>query len=147
MKIYLAGSISGMSYEVVANYFHETAYNLRLIGYHVITPMTGKSELRTDTKLKADGYHIPAATNHAIAERDRWMVEQADVVYCNLTMAQIVSIGSVMELAWAQMLGKHTVVAMQTDNIHRHAFVLEAADIVYETHEKAMDYLGELILG
>lgn len=69
------------------------------------------------------------------------MVSMCDILYCNLTMAQIVSIGSTMELAWAHQLGKHSVVAMQADNIHRHAFILEAADIVWETHEQALDYL------
>jgi hypothetical protein len=50
-----------------------------------------------------------------------------------------------MELAWASILGKHTVVSMQKENVHRHAFILEAADVIFETHEESMEYLDKLI--
>ena len=33
------------------------------------------------------------------------------------------------------------------NNVHRHAFVLEAADIVFETHKEATDYLENLMKG
>ena len=80
-------------------------------------------------------------------ERDIWMVRQCDVFYLNLMDAgERVSIGGVMELAVAAALGKHTVVSMGAENIHRHAFVLEAADVIYETHEEAMKYLERLML-
>jgi nucleoside 2-deoxyribosyltransferase len=141
MIIYIAGSISGQKAQDVVNYFQSTKRILTEAGFTVLNPMTAKKTFRNDIKFKAEGYSYPAATNHAIIERDRWMVQQCDILYCNLTMAQIVSIGSTMELAWAHQLGKHSVVAMQADNIHRHAFILEAADIVWETHEQALDYL------
>ena len=146
MKIYLAGSISGQSGESVIDYFTLTAGFLRDLGFEVIHPMIAKGYFRNEAKFKAEGYmHKPMSTNHAIIERDRWMVEQCDILYCNLTMAEIVSIGSCMELAWGHILGKHTVVAMQPDNIHRHAFVMEAADVIFETHREGLEYLLELL--
>jgi len=141
MVVYLAGSISGQKAENVIDYFNSTKALLERAGFMVLNPMTAKDYFRNDIKFKAEGYKFPPSTNHAIFERDRWMVSQCDVLYCNLTMAKIVSIGSMMELAWGSLLGKHTVVAMQSDNVHRHAFVLEAADIVWETHDEAIDYL------
>jgi nucleoside 2-deoxyribosyltransferase len=107
--------------------------------------MYGKDQLRTDVRFKAADYRHPASTNHAIIERDRWMVTQADVVYANLMHATCVSIGTVMELAWAHQLGRHTVLAMNTSNIHAHAFVNEAADVIWPTHEEAVDYLYTLV--
>jgi len=143
MIIYIAGSISGMSGEEVLSYFNMTKSTLIGMGFEVLSPMTGKGYFRNEIKFKAEGYtHKPMSTNHAIVERDRWMVSKCDILYCNLTMAKIVSIGSMMELAWAHHMGKHTVLSMQPDNIHRHAFVLEAADIVFETHEEAMEYIA-----
>lgn len=147
MKIYLAGSISGQSSGDVVKYFEDTKELLAGWGYEVFHPMTAKGYLRTEIKFKASGYDFPPSTNHAIIERDRWMVTTADIIYCNLIMAKGVSIGSMMELAWAHQLGKHSIVSMQSDNIHRHAFVLEAADIVYETHKDAMEYLYQLSEG
>lgn len=145
MKIYLAAPISGMSGEEVINYFTNTAYHLRQSGFDVIHPMLGKGYFRNEIKFKAEGYlGLPMSTNHAILNRDCWMVGQCDILYCNLTNAKIVSIGSCMELAWGHILRKHTVVAMRPDNIHQHAFVLEAADVIFETHSNALEYLAEL---
>jgi nucleoside 2-deoxyribosyltransferase len=142
MIIYTAGSISGQTAGAVKEYFASTKRRLEALGYKVLNPMTAKNYFRNEIKFKAHGYDdYPASTNHAIFERDKWMVSQCDIIYCNLTMAEIVSIGSMMELAIGACLGKHTVLAMQTGNIHQHAFVLEAADIVWETHEEAMMYL------
>jgi nucleoside 2-deoxyribosyltransferase len=148
MKIYLAGAISGQTSEQVMSYFEDTAKQLRVVGYEVLHPMVAKGFFRNNQKYQPHGYHFPPATDHAIFERDKWMVSQCDVVYCNLTAGSAnVSIGCTMELAWGSLLGKHTVLAMQDGNIHKHAFILEAADIVWETHEDAISYLETLIIG
>jgi hypothetical protein len=55
-----------------------------------------------------------------------------------------VSIGCVMELAWASLLGKYTIVIMEKENIHNHAFILEAADIIFENYYDAIEYLKKL---
>lgn len=145
MKIYIAGPISGMSGEEVMAYFEKTRELLLNMGYEVLSPMTGKGQFRNEIKFKKQGYAgHPIITNHAIFERDHWMVCQADIIYTNLTLAKIVSIGSVMELAWASHMGKHTIVSMEKDNIHQHAFVIEAADVIFDTHNKALDYLVNL---
>ena len=146
MLIYLAGSISGQSGEAVTNYFTTTSNFLKNAGFEVLHPMIAKGYFRNEFKFKAEGYtDHPVSTNHAIFERDLWMIGQCDILYCNLTMADIVSIGSCMELACGHILRKHIVVTMQKDNIHRHAFVLEAAHVIFENVEESMNYLLELI--
>lgn len=148
MKIYLARPISGQSYKDVMNYYITTASALEANGFEVLCPMTGKSALRTEVEFKAHGYtHSPVSTNHAIIERDRWMVKSADIVYANLSNAPYASIGTCMELAWAHDHGKHSIVVMEDGNVHQHAFVLEAADIVFKTHLEAMEYLYSLKAG
>lgn len=142
MKIYLAGPITGSSYEDVVGKIRAKKQALPM--FECLSPMTGKEYLRNEIKFKAEGWGGSVSTNHAVVERDKWMVEQSDIVYADLTGATIVSIGTCMELAWASLLGKHTVVAMEKDNIHRHAFVLEAADIVFEMADEAIEYLRQL---
>ncbi len=145
MKIYLVGPITGKIADEVFQYFTDLSIRLLKAGYEVIHPLLGKGYLRTEVGgLKPDGYQMPASTNHAIFERDKWMVSQADIILANLTGADRVSIGSVMELAWASMLGKHTVVVMGEQNVHRHSFVLEAADILFPTMDAAIDYLIDM---
>jgi len=143
MKIYLARPISGQSFEEVQDYYDQTKEYLTDMGYDVLSPMTGKQELRTELEFKAQGYdNIPVATNHAIYNRDQWMVRQSDMVYANLMSSNgRVSIGAMMEIAWAAMLGKHVIVAMEKDNIHQHAFVLEAAGTIFNNHEDVINYL------
>jgi hypothetical protein len=146
MKIYTAASISGLSGEDVFSYFKNVKSVLTGMGYQVFSPLTAKGYFRNELKFKAEGYAgYPMSTNHAIIERDCWMVSLCDVLYCNLSMANHVSIGSTMELAWGHILRKHTVLTMQEDNIHRHAFILEAADIVFTEHDEALSYLAHLV--
>ena len=145
--IYLAGPISGKSYHEVVSRYAVKIQELRKMGYRTLSPMTAKGYLRNDVKLKAVGYDNPVSTNHAIVNRDKWMVEKSDIVLADLTNAVEVSIGTVMELAWAFHFGKHVIVIMGESNIHQHAFVLEAAHIVFPKLEDAYNYLELLQVG
>lgn len=150
MTIYLVHPISCMKPEDVFPYFENTANDLRaaVSGLVVLSPLTGKSHLRTDPDFRAHGCDNPRSTNHHIivSRIARKMVAQADVVYANLTGTDQASIGCMMEMAWAyDQPGTYTVTAMEAENTHRHAFVLEAADIVFETHEETMEYLIDFL--
>lgn len=143
--IYCVHPINGLSFKDVTDYYTYAVAYLQNCGYDVLYPLVARGECNRDMTFRATGSEkVPCATNHAIYERDRWMVQQSDIVFADLTGAKRISIGSVMELAWASYLGKHTVVAMEKTNIHRHAFTLEAADIIFETGAEALTYLQEL---
>ena len=145
LKIYAVHPISGSSANEVFEYYQRTQNLLTEAGYDVFIPMFGKDSLRTELKFKSSGYeNNPLTTNHAIFARDKWMVQQSDILYANFLGSKIVSIGSMMELAWGNLLGKQIIVVMEKENIHRHAFVLEAATIIFETEEDAINYLTKL---
>ena len=147
MKIYLVHPISGLSYEGVMGYYDPTVAALRAAGYEVLCPMHNKEYLKGETNLRPEGYADTLASNgHSIFARDHWMVSQADIVYANLLGGNGISIGSLFEIAWAFEMGKHTVLAMYNEvgSIYRHSFILEAADIIFRTHEDAMNYLERL---
>jgi nucleoside 2-deoxyribosyltransferase len=144
MKVYCCHPISGMSADEVFGYYEEVVRELEGYGWEVLSPMHGKDVLRTEKKFRAADYRSPVSTNHAIFNRDRWMVRQADVVFANLCGSKAVSIGTMMELAWAADTGRHVVLCMEEGNVHRHAFVLESADVVFETEAEALAYLEGL---
>jgi len=145
MKVYCVHPISGLSADEVFDYYTRTHETLRELGYDVLIPMFGKGNLRTELEFKAHGYEgNPLTENHAIFGRDRWMVGQSDILYANFLGAERVSIGSCFELAWGWDLKKQVILVMEKDNIHRHAFVLEAATIVFETEADALNYMGAL---
>ena len=145
MKIYCVKPISGETGLAVFNYYDRIRKTLMDIGYHVLTPLYGKGELRTELEFKSHGYdNNPLTTNHAIFGRDKFFVQQSDILFANFLGASRVSIGSIMEIAIGHMLGKQIVIVMEKDNIHMHCFVLEAATIIFETEESAIKYLREI---
>lgn len=152
MRIYLAGPISGQTNHEVIDYFENTAFELRRAGFETLSPMSAKGVFRTEEThvYKSRGYQYPIATDHAIYTRDMWMVKMCDVLYANLTFRDgkdMISLGTVHEMAWASLLGKHVIVSMGENNPHEHAFILEDASSLFPTHEEAIEYLKKLISG
>lgn len=146
-KVYCAHPISGETWDEVVNYYNDIKEKLETLGFRVLQPMTGKSCMRTEVKERFQPVNFKAvlASNHAIYERDQWMVRNCDVLFLDLTKSERISIGCMMELAWASLLGKYTVVVMADDNIHKHVFTLEAADVIFPNTEDALEYLEKFI--
>ena len=144
-SIYCVRPISGCSADDVFNYYEKTKEILTGMGYNVFTPMYGERYLRTELEFKAKDYRSPISTNGAIFKRDRWMVDQSDVIYANFLGAKHVSVGSMFELAWGYDTKKQVIVVMEDDNVHQHTFVLEAATIVFNNVSEALEYLERLV--
>jgi len=142
MNVYVAHPITGSTRDQVLGYYARIQAALIPNGFTVYWPMIAKGPLKPETTYKSTGYDaFPQSTNHAIRNRDRFMVKHCDILYLDLTGTTTVSIGCVMELAWASDAGKHIVVIMAKENIHRHAFVLECSDIIFETEAEALVYM------
>lgn len=147
MKIYLVGPITGLSYDQVMERYKHQFNLLKEYGYQPICPMVGKDYLKNERVLHGLGYTEPASTGRAIKGRDQWMVRQSDILLADFTDSEVASIGSCMELAWADILGKHVIAVIPEVNIHRHAFVTECADIVFTKIEEAYAYLKSMAKG
>lgn len=145
MNLYLVGPITGQSYRGAVDWRNAAAPRLELLGYRVYSPMRGKEHLLRIRKLRPYGYDQPASTDKAIMRRDMADLERADAVLANLLGADRVSIGSMFELAWAYLLRKYVVVVMEKDNLHRHAFVEQAASVVVEGMDEAEGVLAAYI--
>lgn len=141
-KIYLAHPITGLSADEVFEYYDTVSEELEF--YHtVFSPMSGKDELRTESVMKKS-YDSPVTGDHAIFERDMWMVEMSDMLLCDFTGAGSVSIGCCMEIAWASKLNHHTIIVMEDGNIHDRPFMREAADVIFPTLKEAIKYINQL---
>lgn len=147
-KIYVAYPFTGYSPLSVMTYYKKTTKILRKFGYEVLCPLFYTDIPLTDLPLPSQGLTNSATTtNHAIIEKDHWLIDFSDILYFNFLGTKVASIGSCMELAWGYTKSKHTVVVMEKENIHEHAFVLEAADIVFSTELEAFSYLKKLAKG
>lgn len=147
LKIYLAHPMSGLSWNEVEKYYTKTIKILKKVGYGVLHPMIAKKELKGTNFNPIGEKNNPVITSHAITRRDHWMVNQADIVFVDLTNAEDKSIGCVSEIAVGYNLGKHVICVMEKENIHRHVFIKEQSDIIFETYEQAISYLKKLING
>ena len=147
LKVYIAGIITGAKTGDVFNYFDNMKKTLEDFGYDVFTPVAGKDMCRTEKNPfgSQQKIEIPQLTNHAIVERDRWMVKNSDIIFCDLSGKDTASIGCTAELAWAHDNGVHSVVILPEEHVMRHAFILEMADVLFNNREDALIYMDSLI--
>lgn len=148
--VYLVGPITGCSYDGCTEWRDGVKETLESTGrYRCFTPMRGKKHLKGHQNLQAivpEGVRTPGCTDHDIVSRDYYDCQRADVVFCNLLGSEIVSIGSMFELAWSfANPSSFSVVLLEPENIHWHAFVTQAAGIILPTLDAGVEYLVEVL--
>lgn len=165
LKVYLAGPMSGLTLEEAegwrehaARVLHDLA-EVSMAGpapawaegarsvhrkFACFSPLRGKEFLRDAGAMTSAG-PAQAGGDQGIFRRDRWDVERADVVLAYLAGAKAVSIGAMFELAWAWAAGKFVVVVMEPTNPHNHAFVRQAASVIFEKLDDALGYLTKTL--
>lgn len=142
MRVYLSGPISGLTVNQAQSWREYVTERLRARGCEVLNPMRGAEgqqppRKRLSSKSPDDA---PELSDRAFVTRDRYDVLNCNVVFCNLTTAERVSIGSLFELAWAMAANKLTVIVMEKKgSLHSHAFVREAG-LVFNDLDEAIDY-------
>lgn len=148
LVIYLAGPITGKTFEGAVLWREEAAIKLRQAGFSVLSPMRGKDfilkRLAKDEVLAQTYPDAPMPTQKGIVARDRFDVARADVVLFYLLDAAQVSIGTMIEIGWCDAFRKLVVVVMEPSNIHDHAFVREIAGYVVPTLDEAIVLLTAL---
>lgn len=125
--VYLAGPISGLSYAGATDwraYVHEEMPSW----IKVLSPMRNKDYLGTEAAI-SDAYESTLLSNQsAITNRDRFDVRRSDMILANFLGATKVSIGTCIELGWADAFGTPVVMAIEDNsNLHDHAIVREIA--------------------
>lgn len=156
-RVYLAGPISGLTYEEAIER-RKLAVKL-LAPIHAISPMRGKEELKgREIVGNAAGYANlthPFNQPGGIVARDRYDVTNCEAILMDLEGSRRtgqISIGTMVELGWADMLRRPVVVVWgsQTlenwENPHEHIFVRQLAGFHVETLEEACDILKKILL-
>ena len=144
MVVYLAFPMTGRSVGETREYVEETANELREMGFEVLSPLIG-TECLTDEEILKTNYEDPVLSDKAIVRRDLWLLKKADIVLVDFGKAEKVSVGCVVETAWAYLLGKHVVSVLPKNSVHDHPFLREASDVIFGTLDEALEYLYFLI--
>lgn len=146
--VYLAGPITGLSFHGCTEWRNAAVLRLAEEGIKGLSPMRAKdflAHLQSLPKLSnaAEDYEYAKygvmATSRGIMTRDRFDCTRCDVLLVNLLGAKTVSIGTVMEIAWADGRRIPIIAAMEPDNIHSHGMVNEAIGFRVTTLNEALD--------
>lgn len=147
--VYLAGPISGLTFTGASDW--RTAA-IEIFNSHNIaakSPMRGKEILRNLPIMIDQGYpDNPLTSQHGIVTRDRNDTQTCDVVLMNLLGATTASIGSMVELGWADSKRIPVVTVLDLadqSNPHKHAFVRELSGFIVPTLQEAIDICLSLL--
>lgn len=122
-SVYLAGPISGLSYDGAQDWRAAAADRLKVAGIGSFSPLRGKEYLRAMGILEGSYDIHPLSTAQGITNRDRFDVCRADLILANLYGAERISIGTVIELGWADIARTPVVGVWEDGNVHDHPMV------------------------
>lgn len=129
-SIYLAGPITGLTFDDADEWRVKARDFLAKHDIAGMSPLRGKSYLQTLGELSAtcvqEGNAGLLSKPRSIMTRDFYDATTCDVLLINLLGATKVSIGTMMELAWAFQCRTPVVCCMEEGNVHEHAMVNEA---------------------
>lgn len=151
--VYLAGPISGLKYDGATEWRDAAIADLAAAGIKGLSPMRAKEYLRDRYDAKGGfsatceeyGHLSCLSGPRGIMTRDRFDATRCDVLLVNLLGAERVSIGTMMELAWADLKRTPIVCAMETGNVHEHAMVNEAIGLRCATLDEALHVVKAIL--
>jgi hypothetical protein len=144
--VYLSGPISGLTFEGCTDWRDYATQKLADLDVTALSPMRGKEYLRGKGAIEDGSSAVISnfmSQDRAIVTRDRWDTVNCDFMLVNLIGAERVSIGTMIELAWADMARVPVVLVMEpAGNIHEHAFVRELSGYRVDSLDAAFDIIG-----
>lgn len=133
-RVYLAGPITGLGFDAAHDWRQDVVEELAEVGIEAFSPMRYKEALKGLPSISGtteEYEHLgPFARQKGILTRDRYDCTHADVILMNLLGATRVSIGTCVELGWADAFRVPIVLVMEPDtpekrNVHEHCFIRE----------------------
>lgn len=155
--VYLVGPISDVTFEGATSWRKYAGATLYDLDITCIDPMRGKEmcgdHIPKDKTFNdvydkdTHSYDIeelvsPLFEASAIFRRDRWDVYRCDAVLAHLAGADKVSIGSVMEIAWAHAWNKLVVATLNQGDIHDHGMLRQCMSIVTPSLSEAIHLIA-----
>lgn len=149
--VYLAGPITGLNYPGCTEWREAVAAELEAAGIKAFSPLRAKAYLQSIAVISGHGKeyaHLGVMSQaRAVMTRDRFDATRCDVLFVNLLGAKAPSIGTVMEIAWADLKRIPIVCAIEdAGNPHEHMMVNEAIGFRVPTLEEAIHVTRSILL-
>jgi hypothetical protein len=142
--LFLAGPLTGISYGDALDWrtYVESKLPSDVIAF---SALRGKEYVAKEAVLE-DSYpeHL-LSTPQGTITRDRYDISRCDALFVNFLKAERVSIGTVMEMAWADARRIPIILAMVKGNIHDHAFVRQVAAFITGDLDEAIQTAVDVV--
>jgi len=151
-KVYLAGPVKGLDYNSAMDWREKAKEELAKHNIIGVSPMRHREFLKEAKELDSNKkienpLHEQIAGQKGLTARARHDVMNADAILVNFLGAEKVSIGTAIELAWADILRKPKVIVIEHDNnVHEHAMINELADYRVQTLEEGIHIIKTILL-
>jgi len=170
LKVYISAPMNNNPIGNIIDYYSYWEQVLRMQGYNVLNPMAGKmikNELHNWgiqpgdvlTNENLDPLQNISIWNYQnIFARDKWMINQSDIVFATLIepftdgLNSKVSTGVLCEVAWGHILNKNVALVINKNNSsHNHTFITSCATSLFYhnkyTDDVLKDYFNTLLNG
>lgn len=151
-SVYLAGPITGLNFAGCTDWREHAIKELADAGIKGLSPMRAKEYLASlEGVISGTGEEYahmgPLSLPQGVTTRDRFDATRCDVLLVNLLGAERVSIGTVMEIAWADLKRTPIVCAIEeSGNVHEHMMINQAIGFRATSLEQAL-HLVKAVIG
>ena len=154
--VYLGGPIKGLVYDNCTDWRFSVAQELKQCGILTRSPMRGREDasfsktsiINEDYLNSTDFGHLnPLNTSKGITIRDKMDVKKCDLVFANLLGAKDISIGTLLEIGWADILQKPIVAVIEKKgNLHDHGMLNEIIGFRAEKIDEGIDLVKRILI-
>lgn len=150
--VYLCGPITGATFEECRfGWRQDVAKQLYMEGIQTLNPIRQLKikEMKLDNlgKMPSGGAEVGVlSTGRGLTERDRFDTFRSTLIFCNLLGATKISVGSMIELGWADAKRIPIVACMEEDNLHRHGMVEALCPWIVPTLEEGIQTVLDLLV-
>jgi nucleoside 2-deoxyribosyltransferase len=139
-NVYLAGPITGQTFDGCTDWRQFAIKELGAVGITGLSPMRAKDYLKNESFVGDEYQDTVLSSSRGIITRDRWDTTRCDLILVNFLGAERVSIGTVMEMAWADACRTPSIVVMKSEgDLHDHSMLREVTGFRVETLEEGLE--------
>lgn len=101
--------------------------------------MRNKEYLKRKRKIRGSYEDMPMSSQKGLTTRDRHDCTTSDLIIVNLSGAEIVSVGTMIEIGWADANRIPIILVMDNKNPHDHPMVKECAGYIVDNMDEAIE--------
>jgi nucleoside 2-deoxyribosyltransferase len=147
-KAYLAGPVTGLSYEAATEWRQYARKILAYLNIDAMDPMRGQEYLAGSENMSDSYEGLPMSTQRAIMAKSYNDAVTANILIVNFLGATRVSIGTVMEMAWAYEKRIPVICIMEAEgNPHDHSMVRDATNFRVASIDEALKVADVMLNG